>query len=101
MRRLKARAGFRVLSGKPVHLGGDEVSVISPEFRQRYLSNPDDPEALRGPGHRLRRPRGLPPPHRRTSAWPSDEHCILFMRGAGPIGYRGRPRSSTCAARTT
>ena len=45
-----------------------KTSVISEEFRERYLSNPHDPERLRGPGGRLRRAGGLSPPDRRSRA---------------------------------
>jgi len=49
---LKERAGFRVLSGNLFTSAIMKVSVISPEFRQRYLSNPADPEALKaGPSY--------------------------------------------------
>ncbi|ESQ75130.1 IlvD/Edd family dehydratase [Asticcacaulis sp. AC402] len=85
---LKERAGFRVLSGNLFTSAVMKVSVISPEFRARYLSNPDDPEAFEG--------RAIVfdgPEHYHTSiddeSLGIDEHCILFMRGAGPIGYPG------------
>ena len=42
-------AGFIVLSGNLFDAAIMKTSVISDEFRQRYLSNPDDPEAFEGP----------------------------------------------------
>ncbi|MBW8883061.1 MAG: dihydroxy-acid dehydratase, partial [Asticcacaulis sp.] len=45
---LKERAGFRVLSGNLFDSAVMKVSVISPEFRERYLVNPEDPEAFVG-----------------------------------------------------
>ncbi len=85
---LKARAGFRVLSGNLFDSAVMKVSVISPEFRVRYLSNPDDPEAFVGRAVVFDGPEDY---HHRIDdeSLGIDEHCILFMRGAGPIGYPG------------
>jgi dihydroxy-acid dehydratase len=87
-RPLKEGAGFRVLKGNLFSSAIMKTSVISPEFRDRYLSNPNDPEAFEGPRRRVRRAGGLSPPHRRSVAR-HRRHTILFMRGAGPIGYPG------------
>ncbi|HTM81009.1 IlvD/Edd family dehydratase [Asticcacaulis sp.] len=85
---LKERAGFRVLSGNLFTSAIMKVSVISPEFRQRYLSNPADPEAFEGRAIVFDGPEDY---HHRIDdeSLNIDEHCILFMRGAGPIGYPG------------
>ena len=85
---LKTRAGFRVLSGNLFDSAVMKVSVISPEFRERYLSNPADPEAFEGRAIVFDGPEDY---HHRIDdeALGIDEHCILFMRGAGPIGYPG------------
>jgi dihydroxy-acid dehydratase len=85
---LKERAGFRVLSGNLFDSAVMKVSVISPEFRQRYLSNPNDPEAFEGRAIVFDGPEDY---HHRIDdeSLGIDEHCILFMRGAGPIGYPG------------
>ena len=87
-RPLKERAGFRVLSGNLFDSAVMKVSVISPEFRQRYLSNPADPEAFEGRAIVFDGPEDY---HHRIDdeSLGIDEHCILFMRGAGPIGYPG------------
>src|SRR5690606_25683703 len=45
---LKERAGFINLKGNLFDSAIMKTSVISEEFRQRYLSNPDDPEAFEG-----------------------------------------------------
>ena len=85
---LKERAGFRVLSGNLFTSAVMKVSVISPEFRERYLNNPADPQAFVGRAIVFDGPEDY---HHRIDD-PSlgiDEHCILFMRGAGPIGYPG------------
>ncbi len=85
---LKTRAGFRVLSGNLFDSAVMKVSVISPEFRQRYLSNPADPEAFVGHAIVFDGPEDY---HHRIDdeSLAIDEHCILFMRGAGPIGFPG------------
>ena len=85
---LKDRAGFRVLSGNLFTSAIMKVSVISPEFRERYLSNPADPEAFEGRAIVFNGPEDY---HHRIDdeSLGIDEHCILFMRGAGPIGYPG------------
>jgi dihydroxy-acid dehydratase len=65
-----------------------KTSVISPEFRARYLSNPDDPEAFEGPAVVFDGPEDY---HHRIDD-PSvgiTTETLLFMRGAGPIGYPG------------
>lgn len=81
-------AGFIVLKGNLFDSAIMKTSVISPEFRQRYLSNPADPEAFEGRAVVFEGPEDY---HARIED-PSldiDEHCILFIRGAGPIGYPG------------
>jgi len=87
-RPLKTRAGFRVLSGNLFDSAVMKVSVISPEFRERYLNNPADPEAFEGRAIVFDGPEDY---HHRIDdeSLGIDEHCILFMRGAGPIGYPG------------
>lgn len=82
------QAGFLVLKGNLFDAAIMKTSVIGAEFRDRYLSNPDDPEAFEGPAvvfdgpedyhHRIDDPSlGITP------------ETLLFMRGAGPIGYPG------------
>ena len=81
-------AGFIVLSGNLFDNAIMKTSVISPEFRQRYLSNPDDPEAFEGKAVVFDGPEDY---HHRIDdpALEIDEFTLLFMRGAGPIGYPG------------
>src|SRR3974390_2765332 len=85
---LKAQAGFKVLHGNLFDSAIMKTSVISEEFRQRYLSDPKDPNAFEGRAIVFDGPEDY---HKRIDD-PSlkiDEHTILFMRGAGPIGYPG------------
>ncbi|MGX9142245.1 IlvD/Edd family dehydratase [Mesorhizobium sp. 128a] len=85
---LKANAGFINLSGNLFDSAIMKTSGISPEFRERYLSNPKDPEAFEGNAMVFDGPEDY---HARIDdpAQGIDEHTILFMRGAGPIGYPG------------
>jgi dihydroxy-acid dehydratase len=81
-------AGYIVLSGNLFHSAIMKTSVISKEFRDRYLSNPKDPEAFEGRAVVFDGPEDY---HHRIED-PSlevDEHSILVIRGAGPIGYPG------------
>ena len=85
---LKATAGFMVLRGNLFDSAIMKTSVISEEFRKRYLSNPKDPNAFEGRAVVFDGPEDY---HRRIDdpALGIDEHTILVMRGAGPIGYPG------------
>ncbi|MEM6758496.1 MAG: IlvD/Edd family dehydratase [Pseudomonadota bacterium] len=85
---LVGHAGFINLSGNLFDSAIMKTSVISPEFRARYLSDPDDPEAFEGRAVVFDGPEDF---HHRIDdpAEEIDEHCILFMRGAGPKGYPG------------
>ncbi|HSI41490.1 MAG TPA: IlvD/Edd family dehydratase [Xanthobacteraceae bacterium] len=85
---LKEKAGFRVLRGNLFSSAIMKTSVISPEFRERYLSNPADPEAFEGPVVVFDGPEDY---HARIDDpdLAIDSSTILVMRGAGPIGYPG------------
>ena len=87
-RPLKPAAGFSVLRGNLFDSAIMKLSVISDEFRSRYLSNPDDPDAFEGPVVVFDGPEDY---HRRIDdpGLGIDEHTILIMRGAGPVGYPG------------
>jgi dihydroxy-acid dehydratase len=85
---LKERAGFRVLKGNLFDSAIMKISVISPEFRQRYLSDPKDPDAFEGRAVVFDGPEDY---HKRIDdpALKIDERTMLFIRGVGPIGYPG------------
>ena len=70
-----------------------KTSVISPEFRERYLSNPKDPECLRRQGHRVRRAGGLSRPHRRSGARHRRAHACCSCAASGRSAIPARPRS--------
>lgn len=87
-RPLRKEGGFTVLRGNLFHSAVLKNSVISDAFRQRYLSNPDDPNAFEGVAVVFDGPEEY---HARIDdpALGVDEHSILVMRGAGPVGYPG------------
>lgn len=81
-------AGFINLKGNLFDSAIMKTSVISDEFRGRYLSNPDDLNAFEGRAIVFDGPEDY---HKRIDdeSLGIDEHCILIMRGVGPIGYPG------------
>jgi dihydroxy-acid dehydratase len=85
---MKENAGLLVVTGNLFHSALIKTSVISEEFRKRYLSEPgsegtfiaraimfDSPEDYRS---RIEDP-----------ALNIDDRCILVVRNSGPIGYPG------------
>jgi dihydroxy-acid dehydratase len=85
---LLKEAGFIVLTGNLFDAAIMKTSVIDAEFRDRYLSNPSDPNAFEGPALVFDGPEDY---HRRIDD-PMLEitaETLLFMRGAGPVGYPG------------
>jgi dihydroxy-acid dehydratase len=87
-RPLADKAGFLVLRGNLFDSAIMKTSVISEEFRRRYLSNKHDPDAFEGRAIVFDGPEDY---HARIDdpALNIDSHCVLFMRGTGPIGYPG------------
>ena len=85
---LRADAGFIMMKGNLFDSAIMKTSVISKEFRDRYLSNPNDPEAFEGRAVVFDGPEDY---HARINdpALMIDEHSMLFMRGVGAIGYPG------------
>jgi dihydroxy-acid dehydratase len=85
---LKKQAGFKALRGNLFDSAIMKTSVISDDFRQRYLSNPKHPNTLEGNAVVFDGPEDY---HHRIED-PSlniNEHTILFIRGTGAIGYPG------------
>jgi dihydroxy-acid dehydratase len=85
---MKTDAGFLVLTGNLFSTAIMKLSVISPEFRERYLSDPADLNAFEGPAVVFDGPEDY---HHRIDdeSLGITERTLLFMRGAGPIGYPG------------
>ncbi|RYD64416.1 MAG: dihydroxy-acid dehydratase, partial [Sphingomonadales bacterium] len=81
-------AGLSVLTGNLFDGAVMKLSVISDEFRERYLSNPEHPGAFVGKVVVFDGPEDY---HSRIDD-PSldvDSSTILVIRGAGPVGYPG------------
>jgi dihydroxy-acid dehydratase len=87
-RPLEMHAGLTVLSGNLFDGAVMKRSVISGEFRARYLSDPDSPEAFTGTAFVFDGPEDY---HARIDdpTLGIDDHAILVIRGAGPVGYPG------------
>ena len=85
---LVADAGFIVLKGNLFDSAVMKTSVISEEFRNRYLSDPKSPDAFEGRAVVFEGPEDY---HHRIDEpeLQIDENCMLFIRGTGPIGYPG------------
>ncbi len=85
---LKPKAGFLVVTGNLFDSALVKTSVISDDFRKRFLAQPGSEECFTA--------RAIvfdgPEDYRRRINDPAlkiDEHCILVVRGAGPIAYPG------------
>jgi dihydroxy-acid dehydratase len=85
---LKEHGGFLVLHGNLFDFAIMKTSVISKEFRDRYLCRPGQENVFEARAivfdgsddyhHRINDPKlGI------------DENCILVIRGSGPIGWPG------------
>jgi dihydroxy-acid dehydratase len=85
---LKSRAGFIVMHGNLFDAAIMKTSVISDEFRKRYLANPQDPEAFVGRAVVFDGPEDY---HAKIDdpALAVTQQDILVMRGTGPVGYPG------------
>lgn len=85
---LRAAAGLTVLRGNLFDTAVMKTSVISAEFRKRFLSDSSDPDAYEGRAVVFEGPEDY---HARIDdpALGIDERTLLVIRGAGPIGYPG------------
>jgi dihydroxy-acid dehydratase len=81
-------AGFIVMKSNFFNSAIMKTSVISEEFRERYLSNPEHPNVFEGKAVMFEGPEDY---HRRINSnkLKIDEHSILMVRGCGPVGYPG------------
>jgi dihydroxy-acid dehydratase len=85
---MKKNAGFKMLSGNLFDSAIMKTSVISEEFRNRYLSNPKDLNAFEAKAIVFDGPEDY---HANidNKKLDVDENTILFIRGVGPLGYPG------------
>ncbi|GGB15413.1 IlvD/Edd family dehydratase [Allosediminivita pacifica] len=85
---LMERAGFRVLSGNLFDFAIMKTSVISEDFRRRFLSEPGQENCFEGQAVVF---DGSEDYHARINdpALEIDERSILVIRGSGPLGWPG------------
>ncbi len=85
---IKKNAGFKMLHGNLFDSAIMKTSVISEEFRKRYLSNPKDLNAFEAKAVVFDGPEDY---HANIDnpKLAVDENTILFIRGVGPLGYPG------------
>ncbi len=85
---IKKNAGFKMLHGNLFDSAIMKTSVISEEFRKRYLSNPKDLNAFEAKAIVFDGPEDY---HANIDnpKLAVDENTILFIRGVGPLGYPG------------
>ncbi|MBX2824549.1 MAG: dihydroxy-acid dehydratase family protein [Gammaproteobacteria bacterium] len=85
---LMEQAGFIVLSGNLFDTAIMKTSVISDEFRQRYLSTPGSEGVFEGRAVVFDGSEEYHD-HINDESLNIDEHCILVVRGCGPVGWPG------------
>ena len=85
---LREQAGFLVLSGNLFDGALLKTSVISPDFRRRYLSDPGAAETFEGRAVVFDSPEDY---HVRIDDAPLaiDERSLLVIRGCGTLGFPG------------
>ncbi|MDF1727517.1 MAG: dihydroxy-acid dehydratase family protein [Sulfitobacter sp.] len=85
---MRTKAGFKVLSGNLFESALMKTSVISPDFQQRFLSEPGNEGVLEARAIVFEGPEDY---HDRINDpdLKVDENCILFIRGVGCVGYPG------------
>lgn len=85
---MKERAGFLVLKGNLFDFAIMKMSVVSEDFRKRYLSEPGREGIYEGKAVVF---DGSEDYHARINdpALGIDERTILAIRGAGPLGWPG------------
>ena len=82
------QAGFVVVGGNLFDAALMKTSVISDEFRAKYLSEPGNENTFEGRAIVFDGPEDY---HDRIND-PSlqiDDNCLMFIRGCGPLGYPG------------
>ena len=85
---LVKNAGFIVMKSNFFSSAVMKTSVISSEFRKRYLSDPKNPNAFQANAVVFEGPEDY---HLRINDenLEIDENSILMIRGCGPVGYPG------------
>ena len=85
---MKSKAGFLNMKGNLFDSAIMKTSVISDSFKEKYLSDPKDPNAFEGRAIVFEGPEDY---HKRIDdpKIKIDDRCMLFVRGVGPVGYPG------------
>ena len=85
---LRKNAGFKVLSGNLFDSALMKTSVISEDFRKRFLSEPGNEGVFEAKAVVFEGPEDY---HERVNeaSLGIDEHTIMFIRGVGAVGYPG------------
>ena len=85
---LMPEAGFVIISGNIFDSAVMKTSVVTDEFRRRYLEHPDHPGMFEGRAIVFEGPEDY---HERIDddSLDIDEDCFLFIRNCGPVGYPG------------
>jgi len=85
---MKEKAGFLVLHGNLFDSALMKTSVISEDFRQRFLSKPGEEGVFEARAVVFEGPEDY---HHRINLPQTqiDDQCMLFIRGVGPVGYPG------------
>ena len=85
---MKESAGFAVLSGNLFDGAVMKISVIDPEFRARFLSDPAQPNVFEGKAVVFEGPEDY---HERIEdpALGVTDRSVLVIRNCGPVGYPG------------
>ncbi|MBB5213009.1 IlvD/Edd family dehydratase [Microbulbifer hydrolyticus] len=85
---LMENAGFAIMRSNFFDSALMKKSVINPDFRKKYLQNPDHPNCFSARAIVFEGPED----YRARIDDPTldiDEHCILVVRNVGPVGYPG------------
>lgn len=87
---LKPEAGFVIISGNIFDAAVMKTSVVTPEFRHKYLEHPEHPGVFEGKAVVFDGPEDY---HARIDDpdLDVDENSFLFIRYCGPVGYPGAP----------
>jgi dihydroxy-acid dehydratase len=85
---LREAAGIVVMRSNFFNTAIMKMSVISDEFRKRYLSNPEHPNVFEGKALVFEGPEDYHA-HIEDPDLGVDEDTILIIRNCGPIGYPG------------
>ena len=85
---MREKAGFLVVSGNLFDSALMKTSVISDQFREKYLSRPGSEGVVEARAIVFEGPEDYHD-NINNPDLAIDENCMLFIRGVGPVGYPG------------